>query len=242
MMMSRSRLNPALALVPLSTLGLAGCGGDAANQAGDDDEAAAEEQRAAEARAMLLDPASLAETAPETFRAEFETSKGTFVIEATRAWAPLGADRFYALVKNGYYDGVRFFRVVEGFIVQFGMHGDPEINSVWSAARIQDDSVAGSNTRGMVTYAKGGANTRTTQVFINFGDNSRLDADGFAPFGQVVEGMDVVDQLHSGYGESSPRGDGPAQGQISAGGNAYLTANFPDLDYVVSARIAGAEN
>lgn len=215
--MSRSRLNPALALFPLSTLGLAGCG-DA-----------------------LLDPASLAETAPETFLAEFETSKGTFVIEATRAWAPIGADRFYVLVKNGYYDGVRFFRVLEGYMVQFGMHGDPEINSVWSAARIQDDPVVGSNTRGMVTYAMGGPNTRTTQIFINFGDNSLLDANGFAPFGQVVEGMDVVDQLHSGYGEAAPEGAGPTQGRIMAGGNAYLTANFPELDYVVSARIADAE-
>ncbi len=217
--MSRSRLNPALALVPLSALGLAGCGDD-----------------------PLLDPAALAETAPETFLAEFETSKGSFVIEATRAWAPAGADRFYVLVKNGYYDGVRFFRVIEGFIAQFGMHGDPEINSVWSAARIQDDSVAASNTRGMVTYAKGGPNSRTTHVFINFGDNSGLDADGFAPFGQVVEGMDVVDQLHSGYGDAPPRGTGPGQGQIGARGNAYLAENFPDLDYVVSARIGDAKN
>lgn len=232
--MSRSRLNPALALAAVSTLGLAGCGGDAP---------ANEEQRAAEAKAMLLDPAALAETAPETFLAEFETSKGTFVIEATRAWAPIGADRFYALVKNGYYDGVRFFRVIEGFIVQFGMHGDPEINSVWSAARIQDDSVAGSNTRGMVTYAKGeNPHTRTTQIFINFGDNSGLDASGFAPFGRVVEGMDVVDQLHSGYGDAPPRGTGPGQGQIGARGNAYLAENFPDLDYVVSASIGDAKN
>ncbi len=226
------------ALVPLALLALAGCG-DAADRA---DEGETEDEVESVAPSDLLDPASLAETAPETFRAEFETNEGTFVIAVTRAWAPIGADRFYAAVKHGYYDDIRFFRVVEGFMAQFGMHGDPAVNRAWSGSRIEDDPVVESNTRGMVTFAMGGPNTRTTQVFINFGDNSRLDEDGFAPFGQVVEGMDVVDRLHAGYGDASPRGNGPTQASIAAQGNAYLTASFPELDYVVSARIVEPEN
>lgn len=185
-----------------------------------------------EGNAALMDPAALNETAPDVFRAQFETNDGTFVIEVRRDWAPNGADRFYNLVKNGYYNDVRFFRVVPDFMVQFGISGDPALNNVWRTARIAPDPVRESNTRGIVSYAMAGSpDTRTTQVFINFGDNSFLDASDFAPFGRVVSGMDVVDDIHSGYGEQ------PQQPQIQAQGNAYLNANFPDLSYVVRATI-----
>jgi peptidyl-prolyl cis-trans isomerase A (cyclophilin A) len=191
--------------------------------------------------AALKTPASLKETAPAKYSVKFDTSAGVFVIEVTRAWAPNGADRFYNLVKNGYYDNCRFFRVIEGFMVQFGINGDPSLNSVWQAARIPDDPVKQTNDRGYVTFATAGPNTRTTQVFINFGSNGRsLDGQGFAPFGQVKSGMDVVDKLYSGYGEGAPSGKGPAQGQVQAQGNAYLTKDFPKLDYVKKATIEDA--
>lgn len=179
------------------------------------------------------------EKAPDTFKASFETNEGSFVIEVTRDWAPNGADRFYNLVRNGYYDGVRFFRVVEGFMAQFGIHGDPKVSAVWRDARIKDDPVTQSNTRGMVTFAMAGPNTRTTQLFISFVDrNSFLDSQGFPPFGKVVEGMDVVDKLYNGYGEGAPRGRGPDQTRVQMEGNAYLEKSFPQLDYVVKATIA----
>ena len=155
----------------------------------------------------------------------------------TRAWAPRGADRFYNLVSAGYYDDVAFFRVIENFMVQFGIHGDPAVNQVWREARIQDDPVSQSNKRGMVTYAMAGPDTRTTQLFINFRDNSGLDGQGFSPFGRVVEGMSVVDALYSGYGEGAPRGTGPEQGRAQMEGNAYLKASFPRMDFVKTARI-----
>lgn len=178
------------------------------------------------------------EQAPDTYRARFETSKGDFVIEVHRDWAPNGADRFYNLVRSGYYDGVRFFRVIDGFMAQFGMHPDPLVTAQWRAAQIQDDPVVESNTRGRVTFAMTGQpNSRTTQVFINYRDNSNLDEMGFAPIGEVVEGMEVVDQLYSGYGEGAPRGSGPDQAQIQARGNEYLNAEFPELDYIVHASI-----
>ncbi len=186
---------------------------------------------------MLLTPDQLTETAPDVFQARFETSKGDFVIEVHRDWSPIGADRFYNLVSNGYYDDVRFFRVIAGFIVQFGIHGDPEVSAIWREQRINDDPVVQSNTRGFVTYAMGGANTRTTQVFVNFGDNGRLDEMGFSPFGQVVEGMEVVDALYSDYGEGAPRGRGPSQATIQSQGNEYLTTSFPNLDFVRRATI-----
>ena len=186
---------------------------------------------------MLLTPDALTETAPDVFQARFETSKGYFVIEVHRDWSPNGADRFYNLVANGYYDDVRFFRVVDGFMAQFGIHGDSSVAAAWREQRIPDDEVLQSNTRGFVSYAMGGPNTRTTQLFINFVDNSRLDGMGFSPFGQVVEGMEVVDQLYSGYGEGAPNGNGPAQGMIQYRGNAYLNEGFPMLDYVVGATI-----
>jgi peptidyl-prolyl cis-trans isomerase A (cyclophilin A) len=185
----------------------------------------------------LANPAALRETAPATYKVRFETSKGAFVIDVNRAWAPNGADRFYNLVKNGFYDGVRFFRVLDGFMAQFGINGDPKISAQWREARIPDDPVRQSNRRGFITYAMAGPNTRTSQVFINFGDNSALDRQGFAPFGQVSSGMNVVDALHSGYGEGAPRGQGPDQGRVQTEGNAYLAKNFPRLDFVKKATI-----
>jgi peptidyl-prolyl cis-trans isomerase A (cyclophilin A) len=185
----------------------------------------------------LRNPAALTEQAPATYKANFDTSKGTFVIEVHRDWAPLGADRFYNLVKNGFYDDVRFFRVIPGFMAQFGIHGNPTVASAWRPAQIKDDPVKQSNKRGYVTFATAGPNTRTTQLFINFGDNAGLDKQGFSPFGQVVSGMDVVDKIYSGYGEGAPRGKGPDQGRTQAEGNAYLTKEFPRLDYIKSATI-----
>ncbi len=188
----------------------------------------------------LLDPSSpvMNETAPETFRARFETTAGAFVVEVRRELAPNGADRFYNLVRNGFYDGVRFFRVIDGFMAQFGMHGDPAVTAAWRSAPITDDPVRASNARGMLTFAMTSQpNSRTTQLFINYRDNSNLDAMGFAPIGHVVEGMDVVEQLYSGYGEGAPSGRGPDQGQIQAEGNRYLEAQFPQLDYIERAAI-----
>jgi peptidyl-prolyl cis-trans isomerase A (cyclophilin A) len=185
----------------------------------------------------LGNPTALKEQAPATYRVDFDTSKGPFVVEVHRDWAPNGADRFYNLVKNGFYDNARFFRVIEGFMVQFGINGDPKISGVWREARIKDDPVRVSNTRTFVTFATAGPNTRTTQVFINFGDNKNLDSQGFAPFGQVVSGMNVVDSLYSGYGEGAPRGLGPDQGKLQSEGNAYLAAGFAKLDYIKKAKI-----
>lgn len=185
----------------------------------------------------LANPAALTEQAPASYKAKFETSKGAFVIQVTRAWAPNGADRFYNLVKNGYFDDVRFFRAISGFMVQFGINGDPALNAKWRVARIQDDKVGQSNTRGMITFATSGPNARTTQVFINFADNSNLDGMGFAPFGKIVSGMEVVDKLYTGYGEGAPNGRGPDQNRIQSEGNAYLNQSFPKLDHVIKATI-----
>jgi peptidyl-prolyl cis-trans isomerase A (cyclophilin A) len=186
----------------------------------------------------LLDPSKLTAKAPDVFSARFETSKGPFVIEVHRAWAPRGADRFYNLVSNGYYDDVRFFRVISGFMAQFGIHGNPALNRVWQPAVIADDPVLESNKRGMVSFAMGGPGTRTTQLFINYADtNVRLDRMGFPPFGKVTEGMDVVDALYSGYGEGAPNGAGPLQNRFQGEGNAYLASDFPKLDFIKTARI-----
>jgi peptidyl-prolyl cis-trans isomerase A (cyclophilin A) len=187
--------------------------------------------------ANLGDPSSLNEKAPAVYKAKFDTSKGTFVIEVHRDWSPNGADRFYNLVKNDYYNDVRFFRVIDGFMVQFGISGNPDLSAVWREARIPDDKVKESNQRGYVSFATAGPGTRTTQVFINFGDNGGLDGLGFSPFGQVVSGMDVVDALYNGYGEGAPRGAGPDQGRMQTEGNAYLMTDFPKLDYVKKATI-----
>ncbi len=187
--------------------------------------------------ANLGSPAGLREQAPATYKAKFDTTKGVFVIEVNRDWAPLGADRFYNLVKNGFYDNVRFFRVISGFMVQFGIHGDPKVSAPWRDARIADDPVKQSNKRGYITYAMAGPNTRTSQVFINFGDNASLDSQGFSPFGRVVTGMDVVDKLNAEYGEGAPRGRGPDQSRMQMEGNAYLTKDFGKLDFVKKATI-----
>jgi peptidyl-prolyl cis-trans isomerase A (cyclophilin A) len=185
----------------------------------------------------LMNPAALNAPAPATYKAKFDTSKGAFEVEVHRDWAPSGADRFYNLVKNGFFDNARFFRVISGFMVQFGIHGDPNVSAQWRQAHIPDDPVKQSNGRGMVTFATAGPNTRTTQVFINFADNARLDGMGFAPFGQVVSGMNVVDSLYNGYGEGAPRGMGPDQGRMQQEGNAYLMKDFGKLDYIKKASI-----
>ncbi|MET0301074.1 MAG: peptidylprolyl isomerase [Methyloceanibacter sp.] len=186
----------------------------------------------------LSDPAALNAKAPAVYQAKFDTSKGPFVIEVHRDWAPRGADRFYNLVKNGFFDNARFFRVIEGFMVQFGINGDPKIAGVWRDADIKDDPVKQSNERGTITFATAGPNTRTTQVFINFADNAPLDGQGFSPFGKVVSGMEVVDSLYGGYGEGAPNGNGPDQGRIQSQGNAYLEQDFPKLDFIKTATIA----
>ncbi|HEY6459726.1 MAG TPA: peptidylprolyl isomerase [Polyangiaceae bacterium] len=180
----------------------------------------------------LLDPAKLTAKAPDSFKAKFTTTKGDFVIQVHRDWAPNAADRFYNLVKSGFFDDVRFFRNVSGFMVQFGISGDPAVSTKWQPAMIQDDPVKQSNKPGFVTFAQTNApNSRTTQIFVNFGDNARLDGMRFAPFGQVVTGMDVVSSLYNGYGES------PNQGLIQARGNAYLDTAFPKLDGVKHAEV-----
>ena len=185
----------------------------------------------------LANPAALNEPAPATYKVKLDTSKGAFVVDVRRDWAPNGADRFYNLVKNGYYDNVRFFRVLFGFMAQFGIHGDPNVSAVWREARIKDDPVKQSNKRGFITYAMAGPDTRTSQVFINFGDNAALDGQGFSPFGQVVSGMNIVDALNAEYGEGAPRGRGPDQGRLQMEGNAYLQKDYPRMDFVKKATI-----
>ena len=205
-MLSTMRSAAITALLPFTLTSFAGCGGG-----GDNADAEATEEQSSDSgiNTILYYPDRLVETAPESFQVRFETTKGDFIVDVTRAWAPKGADRFYNLVRNGYYDGV-----------------------------YEDDSVVASNTRGTVTYAKGGPNSRTTQLFINFGDNSGLDAQGFVPIGRVSEGMDVVDQIHSGYGNIEELGGtGPRAYNISAQGNAYLEENFPELDHIISATL-----
>jgi peptidyl-prolyl cis-trans isomerase A (cyclophilin A) len=188
----------------------------------------------------LLNPSSLTEHAPPVFKAKFDTSKGSFVIEVHRDWAPLGADRFYNLVKSGFFTNARFFRVVTGFMVQFGINADPHVSAQWREAHINDDPVRQSNRRGYITFATAGPNTRTTQMFINFADNTALDGQGFSPFGRVISGMTVVDALYAEYGEGAPRGNGPDQSVIQDQGNAYLAGQFPKLDYIKKASIVTA--
>lgn len=186
----------------------------------------------------LLEPSRADETAPDSFQVRMHTTKGTFIIEAHRDWAPNGVDRFYNLVKIGYFRDIAFFRVIDGFMAQFGIHGNPEINRAWRKATIPDDPVKKSNKRGFVTFAKRRApDSRSTQLFINYKDNSSLDQRGFAPIGKVVEGMKVVNKLYAGYGEGAPRGDGPSQRRLQKDGNKYLKSNFPKLDYLKKATI-----
>jgi peptidyl-prolyl cis-trans isomerase A (cyclophilin A) len=183
------------------------------------------------ARPSLTNPASFKATAPALFKAQFTTTKGDFVVEVHRDWAPLGADRFYNLVKNGYFTNAAFFRVVPGFIVQFGLNANPAVNKAWEHANIKDDPVMGSNSRGTLVFATAGPNTRTTQLFINFGNNAGLDRQGFAPFGTVTDGMDVVDKINAEYGER------PQQDKITDEGDAYLVKNFPMIDKIKMAKV-----
>ena len=186
----------------------------------------------------FTDPSKLTEKAPDTFKAQFTTSKGKFTIEVTRSLSPNGTDRFYNLVRSGFFTDVEFFRVVPGFMCQFGIHGDPAVSAKWRDANIADDPVKGSNTRGTITFATAGPNTRTTQLFINFGNNVNLDGMGFSPFGKVTEGMDVVDKIYGEYGDGPQSGGhGPDQGRIQMDGNAYLKKDFPNMDFIKSASI-----
>lgn len=175
---------------------------------------------------------------PDTYRVRIETSKGGFVLEVTRALAPRGADRFYHLVESGFYDDSRFYRVIAGRFAQFGIAGNPEIARIWRDRSFADDPVRASNVRGTFAFAMTGPDTRTTQIYINTGDQSRLDQQGFAPFGKVVEGMEVIDLLYSGYAEQSGGGmRGGKQGRLFEEGNAYLDRDWPKLDKLVRARI-----
>lgn len=193
----------------------------------------------ASADSALLHPALLKARAPDVYEVTFKTTKGDFVVQVTRAWAPLGADRFYNLVKHGFFTNASFFRVVPGFVVQFGISADPKVNAAWDAATIKDEPVKGNNKVGYITFAMGGPNTRTTQVFINLRDNSSsLDSMGFAPFGEVTSGMDVVERLYSGYGDLPEMGGhGPSEDAITKGGKAYLDKSFPMLDSITSATV-----
>jgi peptidyl-prolyl cis-trans isomerase A (cyclophilin A) len=172
----------------------------------------------------------------ENYKVKFETTQGEFVIEVHPDWAPLGAARFEALVKDGFFDGARFFRVLPGFVVQFGLPADP--NHAADTSNLKDDPVTQTNSKGRITFATAGPNTRTTQVFINLGNNARLDGMGFAPFGEVVEGLDVVEKLYSEYGEGAPHGRGPDQGRIRTNGEKYLSASFPKLDSITKAAVS----
>jgi len=226
------RLTALLAVLMLSLITLPACA---------QEDAPAQEPAEREVDLELIaDPGreQMNQKAPDRYKAHFHTTAGDFVIDVHRDWAPLGADRFYNLVKNGYYDGNRFFRVVPGFVVQWGMHGDPKVNQAWresEAARIRDDTVTQSNTRGKVVFATSGRDARTTQLFINYGDNARLDDMGFSPFGEVSEGMDVAEKIENKYGER------PDQRMIHMAGNEYLNDQFPDLDHIISATIVEDE-
>ena len=185
-------------------------------------------------KAALKNPAALKEKAPANFKAEFVTTQGVFIVDVTRAWSPNGADRFYNMVKNGFFDGVKFFRVVPHFVVQFGIHGDPAIATKWLDATIPDDKVVQGNKRGFLTFAKSGApNSRSSQLFISLADNSFLDATGFSAFGKVSKGMEVVDKFYNGYGEQITQ----LQGEIATGGNKYLATNWPKLDSIKKAML-----
>ncbi|MCD4750509.1 MAG: peptidylprolyl isomerase [Thermoanaerobaculales bacterium] len=185
----------------------------------------------------LTDPAAANLKAPDQFQVKIVTSAGDFVIEVHRDWSPMGADRFFNLVKVGFYDGAAFYRVLrepKPFMAQVGFNGNPKIDAAWRKATIGDDPMVQSNRRGFVSFAKSNApNSRTTQFFVNYADNSYLDGYGFSPFGKVVKGMEAVDALYSGYGEGAPQGKGPSQARIASEGNAYLEADFPKLDSII---------
>ena len=218
--MTRTSARTACSLILLPLL-LSMCGGDA------DDTAPRQSAN------PLLRPAQFTETAPPTFRVRFETSVGEFVLELHRDWAPLGVDRFYNLAKNGFFDDSRVYRVMDGFMAQFGIHADPYVTQAWKKQFIVDDPVVGTNSRGRVTFAKGGLHTRTTELFINYRDNPALDEDGFSPIGEVIEGMEVVDAFYAAYGDGPPRGSGPYAAMAEARGNEYLDADFGELTQII---------
>ena len=226
-------------VVMLSSLALAGQQSSTAPSAAKKPAAktAAKPATSPKPSASLLNPASLNAKAPDTFKIKFTTTQGDFTVEVTRAWAPLGADRFYNLVKNHFYDDAAFFRVLPGFVAQFGISANPPVSKAWSHATFHDDPVTQSNLTGYLTFATAGPNTRTTQIFINLVDNAGLDKMGFSPFGKVVEGMDVVEKFYSGYGEGAPQGHGPDQGRIEEEGKAYLDKSFPQLDRIKTTAI-----
>ena len=195
----------------------------------------ADEKKADAPNPALSDPSKATAKAPDKFKVKFDTTAGDFTIEVTRDWSPLGADRFYNLVQIGYFEDIAIFRAIEGFMAQFGIHGDPKVAAKWRGARLQDDPKGkASNVPGTISFATSGPNSRTTQMFINFGNNARLDGMGFTPFGKVVGGMDNVNKIYKGYGEGAPSGRGPNQGKIQAEGNAYLKKDFPKLTYIKS--------
>jgi peptidyl-prolyl cis-trans isomerase A (cyclophilin A) len=219
------KLGRGISVVMVAVTAACSGGGDAANQTDQP------------VRSPLLRTSDYTETAPERFRATFTTSEGDVVIEVHREWAPLGADRFYNLAKGGFYDDTRIYRVLENFMAQWGLNGDPYVNREWKSEFLVDDPVVMSNTRGRVAFAKGGRHTRTTEVFISYKDNSALDEEGFTPFGEVVEGMDVVDTFYSAYGDGPPRGEGPYQAMAAARGNEYFDEEFPELSRIVSVTV-----
>ena len=186
---------------------------------------------------LAAKPPKLDAASPDSFVVRFETTRGTIDLTVHRDWSPRGADRIHWLVRNGFYDGVRFFRVVPGFVVQFGISPDTAVARVWKSRSIADDSVTRSNVRGTLSFATSGKDTRTVQLFINVNDNGRLDSRGFSPLAQVVAGMSVVDSLYSGYGEGAPRGAGPSQERMEKEGDAYITRDFPRLDRIVRASV-----
>ncbi len=194
------------------------------------------EEKVAQPNPALFDSKLATEKAPDSFRVKIQTTAGNLVIKIHREWAPHGADRFFNLVKIGYYNDVAFYRVLPGFMAQAGMNGDPKVSAAWLNSYIPADELRQSNTKGRVSYAMGGdPGSRSAQFFINYGDNSYLDEMGFAPFGEVVEGFETVQALYSDYGEGAPKGNGPNQTKLYRGGNAYLKGGFPKLDYIVSA-------
>ena len=204
----------------------------------DADDKAAAKTEGKDAHPAMKDPSKATEKAPEEFIAVFETTKGDIEVTVTREWAPAGADRFYNLVKIGYFQDIAFFRVIAGFMGQFGIHGDPAVNELWRDAKIKDDPKADiSNSPGRLSFATSGPDSRTVQLFINLGNNGRLDGMGFTPFGEVTEGMDIMKSIYSGYGEGAPSGRGPSQHLFQAQGNALLKKSFPEMDYIKSARI-----
>ena len=235
-MKTKIRAAPITTLLPAALLLFTACAGDTGSEGDGAADPAAEGAAEAAADNPLYRPAELVETAPETFQARFETSKGDFVVEVTRAWAPNGADRFYNLVRNGYYDGVHFFRVMEGFMAQFGMHGDPQINALWARAHCGRPG-RGVQHQGTITYAKGGR-TRARRSSSSTSGTIRASTRWASPPSAVVtEGMDVVDQIYAGYGALAPTGNGPIHQNIVARGNEYLDEDFPELDHIISATL-----